>query len=82
MYTANVLVIKKESYYTVLSSVFEEMLDIYTDEQRLYLMCDAAHNIPLLLANENKPMPIINTMIKDYRKQYNKLFLVNEFKRC
>lgn len=82
MYTANAFVVKKEPYYLLLSSMFEEMVDIYIDEQRLCLLCDATHNIPLLLANENKPISIINTMIKDYRKQYNKLFLVNELKRC
>ena len=81
MYTANVFAVKKEQCYPVLSSIFQEMLDIYIDEQRLCLLCDAAHNIPLLLADENKPISVINTMIKDYRKQYNKLFLVNELKR-
>ena len=82
IYTANVFAVKKEPYYLVLSAVFKEMLDIYFDEQRLCFLCDAVHNIPLLLADESKPTPIINTMIKDYRKQYNKLFLVGELKNA
>ena len=81
-YTANMWVVKKEPYYPILSAVFEEMLDIYSDEQRLYLLCDAAHNIPLILADAKKPIPIIKTMIKDYRKQYDKSFLANELKQC
>lgn len=82
VYTANVFIIKKEAYYRVLSSVFEEMIGFYNDEERLYLLCDAAHNIPLLLADEQNPVPIINTMLADYKKYYNKLFLKNELKSC
>lgn len=79
-YTANLFMVKIEPYYQVLSSVFKEMIDFYNDEQRLYLICDATHNIPLILADVKKPKQVINTMIKDYRKQYNKLFLRNELK--
>lgn len=82
IYTANVSIVKKEPYYPVLSAVFEEMLGVCTDRQRLCSLCDAAHNIPLLLADEARPIPIINTMLKDYRKQYNKLFLANKLKDC
>lgn len=82
IYTANVFIVKKEPYYHIISSVFEEMTAFYNDEQRLYALCDAVHNIPLLLADEKKPIPIIKTMIKDYRKNYNKLFLANELKSC
>ena len=80
MYTANVFAVKTEAYYHILSAVFKEMLDFYNDEQRLYLLCDAVHNIPVLLADEKKPKPIIAAMIGDYRKQYNRAFLENELK--
>lgn len=82
VYTANIFVIKKEAYYRILSSVFEEMIGSYNDEERLYLLCDATHNIPLLLADEENPKKIIKIMINDYRKQYNKLFLKDELRSC
>lgn len=80
-YTANIRIIKNESYYFILSTIFEELLAVYPDVQQFYLLCDAAHNIPLLLVDETKPLPIIKTMIKTYRKQYNPSFLVNELKK-
>ena len=80
-YTANVFIIKNESAYEILSSIFCEMMNYYNDSNRFYLLCDATHNIPLLLADEKKPKKAINTMIKDYKKKYNNLFLKNELKR-
>ena len=79
-YTANVSIIKNESYYNILTSVLNEMISSYTDTQRFYLLCDAVHNIPLLLADTKRPQKVIKTAIKDYRKNYNKTFLVNELK--
>ena len=79
-YTANISIIKMEAYYLILSAAFEEMLKFYSNEQRLYLLCDASHNIPLILADIKKPEKAIKEMIRDYRKQYNKFFLVNELK--
>lgn len=80
VYTANILIIKEEPYYRVLSSLFKEMLDAYNDVVRLNLLCDAAHNIPLILSDEKKPKPSIVTMIRDYRNKYNKFFLTEELK--
>lgn len=82
VYTANIFIIRKEAYYRILSSVFEEMIAFHNNEERLYSLCYAAHNIPLLLADKEKPKKIIKIMINDYRKQYNKLFLKNELKSC
>ena len=79
-YTANISIIKSEAYYSILLAVFEEMTAIYSDEQRLYLLCDASHNIPVILADVKKPEKAIKEMVRDYRKQYNKNFLVNELK--
>lgn len=79
-YTANISIIKTEAYYLILSSVFEEMIKFYSNEQRLYLLCDASYNIPLILADIIKPEKAIKEMVSDYRKQYNKNFLVNELK--
>lgn len=79
-YTANIFIIKAAAYYDILVSVFEEMLMFYSDEQRLYLLCDASHNIPLILVDVKKPEKAIKEMVSDYRKQYNKNFLVNELK--
>ena len=77
MYTANVFIVKKEVYYSAIKKIFNEMSEIYQDKQRLYLLCDAVHNIPLLFVEYNKKLPknAIKNMLKDYRKQYNKDFL-------
>ncbi|MGN1101874.1 MAG: hypothetical protein ACI4RG_06745 [Huintestinicola sp.] len=79
-YTANISIIKTEAYYLILSAVFEEMLKFYSNEQRLYLLCDTSHNIPVVLADIKKPEKAVKEMIGDYRKQYNKFFLANELK--
>lgn len=79
-YTANVVIIKNEGCYRLLSTVFKEMLQCVDDSQRLYLLCDAAHNIPLVLADNTKPKKAINLMIKDYRNKYSKNFLSDELK--
>lgn len=81
-YTANLTVMKKNSHYRLMVAIFKEMLDFCEDEHRMFLLCDATHNIPLVLANSyiKKPKKTIGTMIRDYQKQYNKEFLVKELK--
>ena len=81
-YTANITVMKKDRHYRLMVAIFKEMLDFYEDEQRMFLLCDATHNIPLVLANSyiKKPKKTIETMVRDYQKQYNKEFLVKELK--
>lgn len=80
IYTANLCIIKRISYYSVLSAIFEEMLRVYENEQQLVLLCDAVHNIPLILADEEKPEKAIKIMMKEYREKYNCDFLVDELK--
>lgn len=79
-YTANIYIIKANAYYSILSSLFEEMTEFYRDGQRMYLLCDASHNIPLILADEKKPQKAIEAMVRDYRNLYNKHFLADELK--
>lgn len=79
-YTANVVIIKNEGCYRLLSAVFKEMLRCIDDSQQLYSLCDAAHNIPLILADDKKPQKAIKAMIKDYRNKYNSHFLSDELK--
>ena len=81
VYTANLYIIKHISYYSILSAIFEEMLRVYENEQQLVQLCDAVHNIPLILADEKKPEKVIKIMIKEYRENYNHDFLVDELKK-
>lgn len=81
IYTANLCIIKHISYYSMLSAIFEEMLRVYENEQQFVQLCDAVHNIPLILANEKKPEKVIKIMIKEYREKYNRDFLVDELKK-
>lgn len=80
-YTANIGIIKDKTYYDILSAVFKEMQQCINDSQRFYLLCDASHNIPLLLADTKNPKKAIKIMIKDYQKNYNKEFLLKELKK-
>lgn len=81
IYTANLCIIKHISYYSILSAIFEEMLRVYENEQQFVQLCDAVHNIPLILADEKKPEKVIKIMIKEYRENYNRDFLVDELKK-
>lgn len=79
-YTAHTFIIKKEIYYRVLVAIFKEMIVSQQDNQRLWMLCDSVHNIPLLLVDLKKPKRAIKTMIKCYQKEYNKKFLIKELK--
>ena len=82
-YTANLTVMKKDSHYRLMVAIFKEMLNFCEDEQRMFLLCDATHNIPLVLSNAftvKRPKKEIEIMVSHYQKQYNKEFLVRELK--
>lgn len=81
VYTGNVLIIKNGKYYNILVAIFQEMIQCARDKQRLWQLCDATHNIPTLLVASKKPKKIIKSMVRFYRKDYNKDFLVEELKR-
>lgn len=79
-YVANIRVIKQQSRYKALAAIFREIVLSLDDEQKLNLLCDAVHNIPLLLADEKHPNRAIKEMIKPYQKKYNSQFLTAELK--
>ncbi len=80
VYTAKTRIIKSDACYTVIKAVLREMLRCFEDKQRFVMLCDATHNVPLILADERKPKKIIKTMVKTYQKNYNKDFLVKELR--
>ena len=57
------------------------MLRVYENEQQFVQLCDAVHNISLILADAKKPEKVIKIMIKEYRENYNRDFLVDELKK-
>lgn len=80
IYTANISVIKNQGFYTVLSLILKEFSDCCENTERLYLLADCTHNIPLLLAHyeikyKGKIKQAIKTDLKPYRTHYNKEFL-------
>lgn len=79
-YTAHTFVVKNENYYKILEVILKEMIQCVQDNHRLWLLCDAVHNIPLLLVDLKKPKRAIKSMIKHYQKEYNKKFLTDELK--
>ena len=80
VYTGNVLTMKNEGYYRVLAAVFREMLVSIGDNQRLWRLCDATHNLPILLVECKAPKKGIKSMIRIYQVQYNRDFLEEELK--
>lgn len=80
-YTANIKIMKNKSFYLIISAILNEMIGCCNDSERFYCLCDATHNVPLVLVDEVKPKRIIINMIKEYRKSYNSLFLKEELKR-
>ena len=79
-YTANIRIIKDEARYAVLDAVLRELMECTGDSARVNWLCDAAHNIPLLLADETRPKKYIKPMLSDYRKMYCRDFLAEELK--
>lgn len=80
VYTAKTRIVKSYACYAVIKVVLREMLCCFEDKQRFVMLCDATHNVPLILADERKPKKIIKTMVKTYQKNYNKDFLVKELR--
>jgi len=80
-YTANIVVIKETAVYEVILSVLCEIVEHYENSERFCLLCDATHNIPLILVDEIKRKRLIGLMVKEYRKKYNDSFLKDELKR-
>lgn len=80
MYTANIVIIKNKHHYDIIGAIFKEMLACAGDSDRVWLLCDVTHNIPLLLADHKKPRKVIHSMLKGYQKSYNKDFLKQEVK--
>ena len=79
-YTANIRIIKNQSCYDIIRAVLTEMTVCSEDTDRLYLLCDAVHNIPLILADEPKPSAALKACIAEYRSRYSKSFLSTEIK--
>lgn len=80
-YTANMRIIKDGARYRIISAILKELIGyLGKDPERVYLLCDATHSIPLLLADEKRPQKAIASMIKPYRQSYDTQFLYEELK--
>ena len=73
-YTAGTTIIKDRYVRDTLAAVLTEMTACNEDKERFCALCEAVHNIPLILADEKDPRRTVRSMIKDYRK-YNRSFL-------
>lgn len=80
VYTGNVVLMKDVNSYCILKKVFQEILLAIGNNERLWSLCDATHNLPVVLANDKKSGKIIKSMVRIYQKKYNKYFLVEELK--
>lgn len=69
-YTANVRIVKDEARYSVLKAVLREILAVRNDSEKLRQVCDASHNIPILLADEASPKKAIASAAAEYEKNF------------
>ena len=84
IYTYGIKVIKDIFAYQILSAMFEELLTCLKepDEARINDLKIAMHNIPIILADENKHIKTrIVREIKCYRRKWNHCFLKNAMKK-
>ena len=80
VYTYGVKIIKDDFAYQILSVMFEELLSCLKEpnEDRIYDLKDALHNIPVILAEGNKhSQKRIAHEISRYRSKWDKHFLKN-----
>ena len=78
VYTYGEKIIKDDFAYQILSAMFEELLRCLKDpdEDRIYDLKDAMHNIPVILAEGNKHgKKQIARVICFYRNKWDKHFL-------
>ena len=78
VYTYGIKIIKDEFAYQILSDILGELLTCLNEPngQQAYDLKDAIHNVPIILAEENKHMKKnIAREILPYRNKWNKCFL-------
>ena len=78
VYTYGVKVIKDNFAYQILSTIFDELLSCLkeSNEDRIYDLKDALHNIPIILVEDGKQIKKhIAREIACYRNKWNKDFL-------
>lgn len=80
VYTAEILIIDKPACYPLLTAMLRELLDHGDDPARLTWLCDAMHNIPVILVRESRPRTHIHFEIHHYQRKYNPLFLKQELR--
>ena len=80
IYTAGISIVKEDKVYEILCAVMKEYLLCGNDTERIISLSDSVHNIPLIIFDSvNKiPLKTIGKFIRDYRKRYNREFLLNE----
>lgn len=80
VYTADILFVTNAAYYPLLTSCLQELLAHGDDPDRLFWLCDALHNIPVILARESRPRRHVAFEIHAYRQKYSPDFLKAELK--
>lgn len=76
--------LKNEVIYLILIDSCKELLNALSEKNnvKVYDLTDCLHNLPIFLADNNYSIPkrYWKNEIKDYRRKWNKEFLVNEQK--
>ena len=80
-YSAGMEIVRQPQAYAVLSAILRELLDSADDPERVYLLCDATHNLPLILAEPGRHHMPFRDMLRDYRQRFRRDFLKAELRR-
>lgn len=73
--------LRKPQAHIVARAILQELLDSAGDRDRVYLLCDSTHNLPLAFTSPGWHHMPLREMIYDYRERYNPDFLTTELKR-
>lgn len=77
---APVSIIRQEAYRPLLSAMLQELLKCEDDPHRIHWLCDALHNVPLILDNDPSPAGRLHSEIGYYQEMYDPDFLAEELK--
>lgn len=75
-----VSIICQEAYRPLLSAMLRELLMHEDDLHRIHWLCDALHNVPLVLVTDPSPADRIRAEVGFYQEMYDPDFLAEELK--
>ena len=80
-YSAGVEIVRKPQAYAVARGILRELLASAEDRERVYLLCDSTHNLPLSFSHPGWHPMSFQDMLADYLRRYSPAFLKDALRR-